>query len=198
MANKMYEEEHIRDIAVAIREVNETDNTYDVSEMGNAVRALKDLINTDGSSGITPTGAITITENGTHNVTNYESAVVAVPTGGDGGASIGPWHTGTFSVDETKDGTEFITVTHNLGFTPTRMVVWADEYNDTQIYSGAALVGGHRLGGVQGSIRKADTSVSYNTTCPIQNITDTTFDFGGMSATYKIVAGWTYRWFAMA
>ena len=194
MANKLYEENSIRDIAAAIREKNGTENTYNVSEMGDAVRAI-----TTGGGGITPSGEITIKDNGRFDVTNYASAVVNVSTGSGGeGISITPWHTGTFSVDETKDGTEVITINHNLGFAPTRMVVWADEYMDKTIYNGAASVGGHILGGGQGGIRKADGSISYNSTCPINNITDTTFDFGGMSATYKIVAGWTYRWFALA
>lgn len=39
------------------------------------------------SSGITPTGSINITTNGTHDVTNYASAVVSVPTSGGGGSS---------------------------------------------------------------------------------------------------------------
>lgn len=225
MANKLYEENSIRDIAVAIREKNGTENTYNVSEMGDAVRAITTgdggitptgtiSITTNGthdvaqyanasvnvqaeSSGITPSGDITITQNGRFDVTNYAGAVVNVPTGG-GGASIGNWHSGTFTVDSLKDGTEVITVSHNLGFAPTRMVVWADEYMDKTIYAGAAIVGGHILSNQQGHIRKADGAFSYNGTCPISNITDTTFDFGGMSAAYKIVDGWTYRWFALA
>ena len=39
MANKVYEESHIQDIANAIREKNGTSNTYLVSEMGDAIRA---------------------------------------------------------------------------------------------------------------------------------------------------------------
>lgn len=38
---KMYEEEAIRDIAVAIREKNGTDNIYTATQMGDAVRAIK-------------------------------------------------------------------------------------------------------------------------------------------------------------
>lgn len=41
MANKIYEEEHIRDIANAIREKNGTQNSYLVSEMGDAIRAIE-------------------------------------------------------------------------------------------------------------------------------------------------------------
>ncbi len=223
MANKLYNEESIRDIAVAIREKNGTTNTYNVSEMGQAIRDIQVgeggitpsgtiEITTNGThnvtqyanasvnvqtetDGITPSGDITITENGRFDVTNYAGVVVNVPSGG--GVSIGNWHTGTFSVDETLSGAEVITVYHNLGFVPSRMVVWADEYADTNIYAGAALVGGHVLGGMQGSVRKADGSLTYNSTCPITNLTTTSFDFGGMSATYKIVGGWTYRWFAI-
>lgn len=227
MANKLYEENSIKDIAAAIREKNGTEKTYNVSEMGDAVRAITTgdggitptgtiSITTNGthdvaqyanasvnvqaeSNGITPSGDITITQNGRFDVTNYAGAVVNVPTGSGGeGISITPWRTGTFSVDETKEGTEVITINHNLGFAPTRMVVWADEYMDKTIYAGMAIVGGHRLGGIQGAIRKTDGSITYNSTCPISNITETTFDFGGMSAAYKIVAGWTYRWFALA
>lgn len=108
MANKRYEEEHIRDIAVAIREVNETDNTYDVSEMGNAVRALKDLINTDGGGGITPTGTIQISTNGTHDVTQYASASVNVPTG------ITPSGEITISENGSFDVTQFATAIVNV------------------------------------------------------------------------------------
>ena len=42
MANKLYEEAYIQDIAVAIREKNKTSNTYLVSQMGDAIRAIED------------------------------------------------------------------------------------------------------------------------------------------------------------
>lgn len=191
MANKLYEENSIRDIAVAIREKNGTANTYNVAEMAQAIRGIS-----VGGGGITPSGTVEIKTNGTHDVTNYASAVVNVSTGSGGeGISITPWHTGTFTVDETKDGSTVITVNHNLGFVPTRLVVWADEYMQVE---GSALIGGCILGGMQGAVKKTDGTVTYNSSCPISNITDTTFDFGGMNTTYYLKSEFTYRWFALA
>ena len=40
VANKLYEENYVKDIADAIREKNGTENKYKVSEMGAAVRAI--------------------------------------------------------------------------------------------------------------------------------------------------------------
>lgn len=55
------------------------------------------------SSGITPTGSINITTNGTHDVTNYASAVVSVPTSGGGGTPSATQHTILFEfADETS------------------------------------------------------------------------------------------------
>ena len=41
MANKIYNDEYIKDIANAIREKNNTQNTYLVSEMGDAIRSIE-------------------------------------------------------------------------------------------------------------------------------------------------------------
>lgn len=153
----------------------------------------------EGSSddGVTPTGTITITENGTHDVTNYASVAVNVAGGGE--VSIGNWHTGTFMIETDENGDTVHTVTHNLGFIPTYIIVWADEHNDLTKYSGKATIGGHKLGNNQGHIRKTndDTTVSYSSAALINNITETSFDFGGVGATYIRPAGWTYRWFAL-
>ena len=41
MANKLYQESAIQDIAAAIREKNGTADTYKVADMGNAVRSIQ-------------------------------------------------------------------------------------------------------------------------------------------------------------
>lgn len=64
MANKLYEENSIRDIASAIREKNGTANTYNVAEMGQAIRGIP--TNGAGGSSNLPsnikTGTFTIAE----------------------------------------------------------------------------------------------------------------------------------------
>lgn len=193
MGNKLYDEASIRDIATAIREKNGTTSTYKVSEMGQAIRDI-----TIGEGVTTPTGTIEIVTNGTHDVTNYANAFVNVL--GSGGVSIGNWHTGSFTIDADEAGDTYRTVVHNLGFAPKYVIVWTDEWNDLTIYSGKATIGAHKLGGMQGHIRKNmdDTAVTYTAGSPIANITETSFDFGGLAETYKRPAGWTYRWFALA
>lgn len=72
MANLLVEKESLKDIADAIRAKNGSSTTYKPSEMAGAISAIP-------SGGITPTGTININQNGTHNVADYEEAVVNVP-----------------------------------------------------------------------------------------------------------------------
>lgn len=93
MANILVERNSLSDIADSIRAKNGTQTTYKPSEMAAAIDALP-------SGGVTPTGELEITANGTYDVTNYASAEVDVPQSG-----ITP--TGTISI--TQNGTVDVT-----------------------------------------------------------------------------------------
>lgn len=93
MANVFVDETSLQDIADAIRDKLESEDTYKPGEMAAAIESIS-------SGGITPTGEIEITANGTYDVTNYASADVDVPQSG-----ITP--TGTISI--TQNGTADVT-----------------------------------------------------------------------------------------
>ena len=70
MGNKLYEESSVQAIANAIRTKLGTDAAYKIGDMATAVSLIP--------TGITPTGSITLSTNGTYDVTNYASAIVDV------------------------------------------------------------------------------------------------------------------------
>ena len=76
MAKVAITESYLEDIADAIREKTGLSTaTFKPSEMANAISSIS-------GGGITPTGTINITTNGTHDVTTYASAYVSVSGGG--------------------------------------------------------------------------------------------------------------------
>ncbi len=97
MANVLINEDTMTDIADAIRSKKGVSTTYKPSDMPTAIESIS-------GGGITPTGTINITTNGTHDVTNYASASVAVPQGST--------PTGTKNISITQNGTTTEDVTN--------------------------------------------------------------------------------------
>lgn len=74
MANVVINDNHLTNIANAIREKNGTNDTYKPNEMANAINNIE--------TGIEPTGTLEITENGSYDIKNYANANVNVASGG--------------------------------------------------------------------------------------------------------------------
>lgn len=105
MANVLINEDTMTDIADAIRSKKGVSITYKPNEMPSAIESIS-------GGGVTPTGTINITTNGTHDVTNYASASVAVPQGTTptGTKEISIISNGTTTEDVTNYASARITV----------------------------------------------------------------------------------------
>lgn len=97
MSNVFVNETYLEDIADSLRSKLGVQTTYKPSQMAEAISSIS-------GGGITPTGTINITENGTHDVSSYASASVAVPQG--------TTPTGTKQISITENGTTTEDVTN--------------------------------------------------------------------------------------
>jgi hypothetical protein len=183
MANKLYDEADIQAIADAIRVKNGLSTTYKVSEMDAAIAAI--------STGITPAGSTNITANGTYDVTNYASAIVAVSSGG---GIVLPSNIQSGTITLSAATTTAQTITHGCGSAPTAVFVLADFVSTPMTY---ATLGGFLTNTFCAGLTRTNTgaflmSLSQTT---IANVGATTFDFQPRGETYPLKNG-TYRWFA--
>lgn len=185
--NKLYEESAIQDIANAIRSKSGTSDTFKVAEMGDAVRAIP-------QGGVTPTGTINISENGTFDVTQYATADVNV----QGGGGLPSWiKYGEFELESDNTGTP-IPISVDFGAMPSAIVFqWKDWGNFPQEN---ACVEEYWVGG--GTTNQntnwthTTSALSYNANPLISDVSANGFSVKGRSASYPLRTG-TYRWLAI-
>lgn len=160
------------------------------------------------SSYVQPSGTKDITENGTHDVRNYESVNVDVATGGGGlPESVSAISAGTYT--PASDITSATYITHDMGVSPDFALFYADEHYNTTSFEGylayqlihihpletsSTTSDGYRFGlyGYNGSLSNFSGKISKVT----DHVTDSQFRVMATSS-YKLKSGTTYKWLAI-
>ena len=163
-------------LQTAIASANTTTGESDTTIV-DAVQSLS-----SGYGGITPSGTIQITENGTVDVTNYASAEVDVSGGGDS------LQGGSFTLAENSK-----TITVALDAAVTHFVFYASDYPTGTDSAGWHTVGGFWVNSHGASYiryNNANYNMSSNQTVSVSDDSIT------YTATYNLLAGKTYYWYA--
>lgn len=190
MANKLYEESAIQNIANAIRSKNGLAETYTVSQMASAILSIP-------ASGITPSGTKEITENGTYNVSQYEFANVNVQGGGSSPLASNI-HVGTFIGSGVKNDVVSISG-QNFENAPHHILVFPTQYlNPETLPVEAGVMGGIYYlydGRVNQCMRKNinSTEMNYSNTVCTLNVSQDGFDLKTVNVnTYFEVVEYTW------
>lgn len=144
------------------------------------------------AGGITPVGEVTITENGSFDVSTFLTAIVNVQDTGEGGMPSNI-KTGIFTVD--NDDMAEVIVPHNLGCCPGIVFIFPDNYNEIIGSTAYTFMGGTNA--ISYTLFTNNTkTLTFKINIMTISVDETNIIISGSNTTYKIRSGVNYRWLA--